>query len=62
MPSPQILLKGLFEGEIGSFREGPSVGRLAPDFRLKLHDGDKEVSLSDYRGKKPVVLVFGSFT
>jgi hypothetical protein len=62
MPSRFTLLMGLLNGEIGSAREGPKLGATAPDFRLKLHDGDKAVSLSDYRGKKPVVLVFGSFT
>ena len=62
MPSRLTLLTGLLNGEIGSPGEGPKLGAMAPDFRLKPHDGDKEVSLSDYRGKKPVVLVFGSFT
>ncbi|HTU22236.1 MAG TPA: hypothetical protein VMG10_29630 [Gemmataceae bacterium] len=62
MPTPRILLKGLFAGEIGSFHEGPKVGRLAPDFTLPRHDEDKTITLSQFRGKKPVVLVFGSFT
>lgn len=62
MPSRLTLLLGLINGEIGSASEGPKLGATAPDFRLKVHDGDREVSLSDYRGKKPVVLVFGSFT
>ncbi len=62
MPSRLTLLLGLVNGEIGSASEGPRLGAMAPDFRLKVHDSDKEVSLSDYRGKKPVVLVFGSFT
>jgi hypothetical protein len=62
MPTPMMLLKGLFEGEIGSLHEGPKVGRLAPDFTLPKHDGDKNITLSQFRGKKPVVLIFGSFT
>jgi hypothetical protein len=62
MPSRLTLLLGLLNGEIGSAGEGPRLGAMAPGFRLKLHDGDKEVSLADFRGKKPVVLVFGSFT
>jgi len=62
MPSPGVLLKGLFNGEIGSFHEGPAVGRLAPDFTLRTPDGDKSIRLTRFRGKKPVVLVFGSFT
>lgn len=62
MPTPLTLLKGLFEGEIGSFYEGPQVGRLAPDFTLPKHDEDRSITLSQFRGKKPVVLIFGSFT
>lgn len=37
------------------------VGQLAPDFKLKDQAGN-DVSLSDYRGKQPVVLVFYPFT
>ncbi len=43
-------------------RPGPQQGTVAPDFTLKLKDGTKQVTLSDFRGKSPVVLVFGSFT
>lgn len=38
------------------------VGDTAPDFRLKSLDKTTEVALSDFRGKSPVVLVFGSYT
>jgi hypothetical protein len=62
MPSRWMLLKGLFQGEIGSPWEGPALGDMAPAFRLRTHDGKREIALSDYRGKKPVVLIFGSFT
>jgi len=34
-----------------------TVGQIAPDFTLKSHDG-RIVSLSDYRGKRNVVLAF----
>ena len=37
------------------------IGQPAPDFTLKNHDGE-EVSLSDYRGDKPVALVFYPFS
>jgi len=33
------------------------IGQPAPDFTLQNQDG-KNISLSDYRGKKSVVLVF----
>jgi len=62
MPSPMTLVKGLFNGEIGSLHEGPSVGQPAPNFTLKTFDKEKTISLSRFRGQKPVVLVFGSFT
>jgi Ca2+-binding EF-hand superfamily protein len=61
-PSVVTLLKGLLDGELGSPFEGPSVGQSAPDFRLRTPDGKREVQLSQFKGKKPVVLVFGSFT
>ncbi len=38
------------------------VGDVAPDFNLKTSDGSAEVSLTSFRGQKPVVLVFGSHT
>jgi hypothetical protein len=38
------------------------VGDVAPDFTLKTSDRSSEVSLSSFRGQKPVVLVFGSHT
>ena len=41
---------------------GPAVGEEAPDFELRTLEGDGVVKLSDFRGKKPVVLVFGSYT
>ena len=41
----------------------PKVGDMAPDFSLKHFDGNdlKDVKLSDYRGKKNVVLAFYIF-
>ena len=37
-------------------------GDLAPDFRLPTLDRRENVQLSSYRGSRPVVLVFGSYT
>jgi hypothetical protein len=37
-------------------------GADAPDFRIKQARGGGFVALSDFRGKTPVALVFGSFT
>lgn len=41
----------------------PKVGQMAPDFKLNYFDGNdlKSVSLSQYRGKKNVVLAFFIF-
>ena len=39
-----------------------NVGDAAPDFELKTADKKRTVRLSDFVGKRPVVLVFGSYT
>jgi hypothetical protein len=38
------------------------VGDTAPDFKLQTMEGDRAVELSSFKGKRPVVLVFGSYT
>lgn len=38
------------------------VGDAAPDFKLKTKDFTREVELSSFRGKRPVVLIFGSYS
>ena len=41
----------------------PRRGEMAPDFELALADKPKQtVKLSSFRGKKPVALIFGSYT
>ena len=40
----------------------PKPGDLAPDFELPELDGTSTIRLSEFRGKKPVALIFGSFT
>jgi len=37
-------------------------GDTAPDFSLPMLHGDRKVTLSDEYRKKPVVLIFGSYT
>ncbi len=39
-----------------------NVGDQAPDFTLPMLDGSQTVSLASFRGKQPVVLIFGSYT
>lgn len=44
-------------------RRGPvAPGDTAPDFTLPRLDGSGKVRLSEFRGSRPVVLVFGSYT
>jgi hypothetical protein len=38
------------------------IGEAAPDFELPTADKSQHVRLSAYRGDKPVLLVFGSYT
>ncbi len=41
----------------------PKIGDDAPDFRLPvLGDRSRTVTLASFRGRKPVALIFGSFT
>lgn len=61
-PSTSGLLNAFLAGELGSLQPGPKLNDEAPGFRLATFDGKTKISLSDYRDKKPVVLIFGSFT
>jgi peroxiredoxin len=40
----------------------PKEGDPAPDFELLDASGEFSVRLSEFQGKRPVALVFGSFT
>ncbi len=60
--TPAAALKMFLRGDMGWLTAGPQVGDVAPDFTLPKHDGTANVKLSDSFGKRPVVLVFGSFT
>lgn len=61
-PSREILIRGLFQQEIGSLQSGPSLDEKVPDFTLKTNDGKETISLSERIGPRPLVLVFGNFT
>ncbi len=52
----------LMPGQLALNKLAPREGDLAPDFTLLDIPGEESVTLSDFRGKKPVALVFGSFT
>ena len=52
-----------FETLWNSARGGKvQVGDMAPDFTLPTLDHKSTVRLADFRGARPVVLVFGSYT
>ncbi len=40
----------------------PKAGDVAPGFELSDAEGQNPVRLSDFRGKKPVAVIFGSYT
>ena len=61
-PMPAMMIVP-FEPMWNVARKGATrVGDLAPDFTLPTIDHKAEVTLSSFRGKRPVVLVFGSYT
>ncbi len=62
MPMPAYFLFP-FETMWNSARRGTlQVGSQAPDFDLESYDKSGRIQLSSFRGKQPVVLVFGSYT
>jgi hypothetical protein len=61
-PSIPEQLKMFLAGQMGWFEEGPKLGDLAPDFKLSTHDNGRTIGLADSKDKKPIVLIFGSFT
>jgi Ca2+-binding EF-hand superfamily protein len=56
------VVRMFFNGELGTMEAGPELEAQAPDFLLPTIDGERNVRLSEHFGKRPVVLVFGSFT
>jgi len=61
-PMPALMLVP-FEPMWNVARGGEiDVGERAPEFNLRTADKRERVSLSSFRGQKPVVLVFGSYT
>ena len=58
-PSPQAreVMRTMGHGE-GTLKPG----EMAPDFDLRLVQSTKQVRLSSFRGKRPVALVFGSYS
>jgi Iodothyronine deiodinase len=61
-PTPAMLVRGVFAGEVGSMNEGPHVDQRAPIFTLRTVDGKETVHLAKWIGPKPLVLVLGNFS
>lgn len=62
MPSTMHYIKKEKAWQKKSGASAPRVGDLAPDFELTDASEQHQVRLSDFRGQKPVALIFGSFT
>jgi hypothetical protein len=45
-------------GRTGKFK----VGDMAPDFDLKVMHNETRIALSGFRNRRPVAVVFGSYT
>lgn len=56
------LLRAALQAVVERDEMGPQVGAYPPDFCLKRLGSDAQVRLSSFRGKRPVALVFGSYT
>jgi hypothetical protein len=62
VPMPAMMLLP-FEPMWNIARGGTArVGDMAPEFVLPTVDRKTQVSLASFRGQRPVVLVFGSYT
>ena len=61
-----VLSKKDWEGQTrnrGGSGDAPQAGDASPDFSLtEIRDKNKTVTLSDFAGKQPVALIFGSCT
>ena len=62
---PEPLVWGLLPGpRVWQWARSGTLaqGDMAPDFTLQTHDHSGQITLSSFRGERPVVLVFGSYT
>ncbi len=55
-------LRTRLEGIMGRDQMGPHEGETPADFDLKRMGSDDRVQLGSFRGKRPVALIFGSYT
>ena len=57
-PDVELALDGVAQRD----QSGPNEGEVAPDFELKRLGSVETVRISDFRGKRPVAMIFGSYT
>jgi peroxiredoxin len=62
MPSFIQIRKELRDWQREFDAKAPKEGDDAPDFELSDAQGKSRIQLSSFRGKKPVALIFGSYT
>ena len=55
-------LRSAVDAVIARDEMGPAVGQEPPDFNLKVKGSQDRIRLSSFTGKRPVALVFGSYT
>ena len=56
------ILRQAMEAVVVRDEMGPHVGDSPPDFNLKRMGSDERVRLSSFKGRRPVALIFGSYT
>ena len=62
-PGSQLVALALARSKDGAARrQSPLLGKPAPDFALPPSAGGAAIHLGDFRGKSPVLLVFGSYS
>ena len=59
---PPAEVRAALEAILVRDETGPNVGEAAPDFSLKRLGSEDRVRLSDFAGRRPVALAFGSYT
>ena len=55
-------VRDAFESIVTRDEMGPKEGQNAVDFTLKRTGSDEYVTLSSFKGRRPVALIFGSYT
>ncbi len=55
-------VRSALEATLARDETGPKVGEFPADFNLKRLGSHERVRLSDFRGRRPVALAFGSYT